>query len=179
MIIVSGLARSGTSLMMRFLYKGGIPVLHDGVRKADDNNPNGFYEVERIGEKLKDNPLLFKGRNGGLTIKVLSPFLDRIEDLKEHRIIYMERALPEVSASMEKMLGTPMGDSVTAAFDNHVSRMKKYLKDKDVLFVSYSDLVNKNPKQLRAIREYVPRINLSEAVGAIDKKLYRNKIMAR
>ena len=52
--IVSGLPRSGTSLMMQMLAAGGMPVLSDGERQADTDNPKGYFEWERIKRLPKD-----------------------------------------------------------------------------------------------------------------------------
>ena len=44
--IVSGLERSGTSMMMQILYKGGMPVAFDKSRPPNEHNPKGYYELE-------------------------------------------------------------------------------------------------------------------------------------
>jgi hypothetical protein len=49
-VLVSGLPRSGTSMMMKMLEAGGVPIMTDGVREADRDNPKGYFEVERPGE---------------------------------------------------------------------------------------------------------------------------------
>ena len=46
--VVSGLPRSGTSLMMQMLSAGGLPALTDDLREADESNPRGYFEFEPV-----------------------------------------------------------------------------------------------------------------------------------
>ena len=92
--IVSGLPRSGTSLMMQMLAAGGLPILSDGERKADTDNPRGYMEWERIKQLPKDPSLIAEAE--GKLVKVISQLLLSLPDGHEYRIVFMQRPLPEV-----------------------------------------------------------------------------------
>src|SRR5207249_3200324 len=100
--IVSGLPRSGTSLMMQMLAAGGIPVLSDGERRADTDNPRGYLEWERIKQLPKDPGCIAEAE--GKVVKVISQLLFSLPAGHEYRIIFMQRPLPEVLKSQEEML---------------------------------------------------------------------------
>src|SRR5882757_3968485 len=100
--IVSGLPRSGTSLMMQMLAAGGVPVLSDGERRADVDNPRGYLEWERI-KQLPQNPGCIAEAEGK-AVKVISRLLLALPDGHEYRVIFMQRPLSEVLTSQEAML---------------------------------------------------------------------------
>src|SRR5215470_19559443 len=100
--IVSGLPRSGTSLMMQMLQAGGMQVLSDGERKADTDNPKGYLEWERVKQLPKDPGLIAEAE--GKVVKVISELLLSIPDGHEYRVIFMQRPLPEVMKSQDEML---------------------------------------------------------------------------
>ena len=100
--IVSGLPRSGTSLMMQMLDAGGLPVLSDGERKADTDNPKGYLEWERIKQLPKDPSLIAEAE--GKVVKVISQLIVSVPSGHEYRVIFMQRPLPEVLKSQDEML---------------------------------------------------------------------------
>src|SRR5271155_257309 len=117
-IIVSGLPRSGTSLMMQMLDAGGLPVLSDGERKADTDNPKGYLEWERIKQLPKDPSLI--GEAEGKVVKIISQLILSLPLDREYRIVFMERPLPEVLRSQDEMLrrrGNPDAGTDTAAIE--------------------------------------------------------------
>ena len=100
--IVSGLPRSGTSLMMQMLDAGGLPALSDGERKADTDNPKGYLEWERIKQLPKDPSLIAEAE--GKVVKVISQLILSLPSGHEYRVILMQRPLPEVLKSQDEML---------------------------------------------------------------------------
>lgn len=188
MIIVSGLARSGTSLMMGMLEAGGIPVFTDGVRQADESNPKGYREIEAIGEKLLTNNYYLSGRGLGCC-KVLSPFLRQLSG--NHRVILMERNIGEVAASMEKMSGTPVTAEQRAALEKHVEGTKQYLNGRDefqiprcsssrpsslsTIYINYNQLVTDPRPEIEKLGFFIPELDMVKALSVIDKSLYRNR----
>src|SRR5208282_6368109 len=100
--IVSGLPRSGTSLMMQMLVAGGLTVLSDGERKADTDNPKGYLEWERV-KQLPKNPDLITEAEGKV-VKVISQLLLSLPDGPEYSVLFMQRPLPEVLKSQDEML---------------------------------------------------------------------------
>src|SRR5437660_12828449 len=101
-IIVSGLPRSGTSLMMQMLENGGVPVVTDHIRTADTDNPRGYYEFEQVKKIKQDASWLPATR--GKAVKMVSQLLYDLPTSERYKIIFMERDLDEVLASQEKML---------------------------------------------------------------------------
>src|SRR5690242_17167448 len=130
--IVSGLPRSGTSLMMQMLVAGGMTAVSDGERKADADNPKGYLEWERIKQLPKDPSLIADAE--GKVVKVISQLLLSLPPGHEYRVVFMQRPLPEVMASQEEMLrrrGTydPSVDTsaVVNAFRDHLYKVHTWL----------------------------------------------------
>jgi len=101
-IIVSGLPRSGTSLMMQMLENGGVAVVTDHIRTADSDNPRGYYEFEKVKKIKEDASWLPQTR--GKALKMVSQLLYDLPPGERYRIIFMERDLDEMLLSQEKML---------------------------------------------------------------------------
>src|SRR5713101_3371282 len=101
-IIVSGLPRSGTSLMMQMLENGGVEIVTDNIRAADTDNPRGYYEFEKVKKIKQDASWLPATR--GKAFKMVSQLLYDLPTSEQYRIIFMERDLEEVLLSQEKML---------------------------------------------------------------------------
>jgi len=176
--IVSGLERSGTSLLMQLLEAGGAPVAYDDSRKANEHNPKGFYELEggKIINKLIDKTFDFKKYEGKF-IKITAYGLRFLPD-GDYKILFSERALSEILDSMEKMS--------TQKFERHETSLllKKLLGDAltkimkkgwQVQFIDYNMLMLNPDYELRKIKQFFPDFNIEEAKKVIDKKLYRNR----
>src|SRR4051812_1120245 len=103
-IVVSGLPRSGTSMAMRMLDAGGVPVVVDGVRTADEDNPNGYYELESVKglDKPGDTAWLRDAR--GKAVKIVSHLVTWLPETFDYQVLFMERSLDEILASQNKML---------------------------------------------------------------------------
>src|SRR5262245_57688671 len=101
-IVVSGLPRSGTSLMMQMLDNGGIAVVTDNFRTADTDNPRGYYEYEKV-KKIKQDASWLPGTRGK-AFKMVSQLLYDLPPEEQYRILFMERDLEEMLLSQEKML---------------------------------------------------------------------------
>jgi len=102
--IVSGLPRSGTSLMMQMLAAGGMEVLTDGQRAADQHNPRGYFELEAVKHTRGDSSWLAQAQ--GKVVKVVHLLLPHLPVDREYRVIFMQRDLTEVIASQRAMLQT-------------------------------------------------------------------------
>src|SRR5512138_868142 len=89
-IIVSGLPRSGTSMMMRMLAEGGLPIITDELRRADDDNPRGYFELETV-RQLKDGNAAWLNEANGKVVKVISSLLEYLPQEYQYKIIFMER----------------------------------------------------------------------------------------
>ena len=183
--IVSGLPRSGTSLMMQMLEAGGLPVLSDGERAADTDNPKGYLEWERI-KQLPNDPSIIAEAEGKV-VKVISQLLLSLPDGHEYRVIFMQRPLPEVMKSQDEMLrrrGTYQAVADTSpieqAFQRHLVEVNQWLAGKPhvkVLRVHYHRVL----REARTVAEEVAQfLGAALDVGAmaqqVDGSLYRNRM---
>src|SRR5947209_5605693 len=137
-IIVSGLPRSGTSLMMQMLDNGGVAVVTDHVRTADLHNPNGYYELEAVKRIKRDASWLPATR--GKAFKMVSQLLYDLPPGEAYRILFMERDLDEVLLSQEKMLqrlGRPAAprEEMRRAFKVHLHRLHEWLRQQSHMAV--------------------------------------------
>jgi len=180
--IVSGLERSGTSMMMQILKAGGIPIYFDESRKADDNNPKGYFEVEggKIINRLIDKTFDMNFCLGKF-IKITAYGLSFLPQ-GSYKIIYMERNLDEVLDSMEKMVKiTDEERKLTKdSFRKLNDKTKNELQnrdDVDVLFVNYNDMIDNPNGHILSVLNF---LNLNENIiekmlGVVDKDLYRQR----
>jgi hypothetical protein len=186
LIIVSGLPRSGTSMMMKMLEAGGVPVWLDGIRAADEQNPRGYYELERVKDldKGQDKGWVREGR--GRAVKVISSLLTHLPRTNNYNIVFMRRDLDEVLASQKKMLadrgeqgGDASDDILRKHFESHLMRVKYFLTHQPgvrALDVQYADVVS-NPEPIaRRIDAFLGGALDIKAMTAIaDAQLYRNR----
>src|ERR1700686_1183195 len=183
--IVSGLPRSGTSLMMQMLDAGGLPVLSDGERKADTDNPKGYLEWERIKQLPKDPSLIAEAE--GKVVKVISQLILSLPSGHEYRVLFMQRPLPEVLKSQEEMLrrlGNADSNAGTSpieeAFQRHLIEVNKWLAGKKNVQVSrvHYHRVLREPKAVAGeIAAFlgVP-LDIEAMVRRVDASLYRNRM---
>ena len=182
--IVSGLPRSGTSLMMQMLVAGGLAPLADGERKADADNPRGYLEWERI-KTLPQDPACIAEAEGKV-VKVISRLLLALPAGHEYRVIFMERPLAEVLASQDEMMrrrGTYKegvnAAAISAAFEKHLREVYAWLDSKSYLKsirISYHDALSKPQQMSRQVADFlgVP-LDIKAMVGQVDSSLYRNR----
>jgi hypothetical protein len=130
--VVSGLPRSGTSMMMRALEAGGIPPMTDGERVPDPDNPRGYFELERVKAMRRgDHAWIAEAR--GKAVKVVSALLEWLPPSEAYRVLFMERALQQVLASQRAMLlrraeGEGPADSEMAAhYEEHLAGARRWL----------------------------------------------------
>lgn len=184
-IIVSGLPRTGTSMMMKMLEKGGIEVVTDGVREANVDNPKGYYEYEKV-KKIKEDSGWLSGIKGKAVKMVSKLLLDLPEDY-QYKIIFMERNIKEVLISQRKMLKRlnkpkPEVDDATMGqyYKKHLIEVKNWLeseKNIDYLSVSYNEVVEYPLRKSQKINDFLNgRLNIEKMASVIDKNLYRNKV---
>jgi hypothetical protein len=181
-VIVSGLPRSGTSLMMQMLVNGGLEGVTDNIRTADTDNPRGYYEFERVKKIKEDTSWLPEVR--GKVVKMVSQLMYDLPASERYRIIFMERDLDEMLVSQEKMLerlgrkAAPR-EEIKRAFTLHLKRLYQWLekqKNMDVLRVSYNTLLQQPEEQARLVREFLnDGVDLERMVSTVDHGLYRNR----
>jgi hypothetical protein len=183
-IIVSGLPRSGTSMMMRMLAEGGLPVLTDELRRADDDNPNGYFELEVV-RQLKEGNFAWLTEANGKAVKVISALLEYLPHEHQYKIIFMERDPKETLASQKKMLDhrgqlSKLSDEeMQQQFHKHLAAMKPWLvrqPNMEVLYVNYNALIVEPGSYCEKISEFLNLpLNQNQMMAVPDGQLYRNR----
>ena len=179
-IVVSGLPRSGTSLMMQMLDRGGLDMLVDYKRKADTSNPKGYYEYEPVMSIHKDNSWLGKAQNK--TVKIVAPLLGNLDPKYRYKVVFMKRNLHEVIKSQRVMTGKDPDVLPVKLYNAYVRQLEivKIWQEKEpgveIVFVDYSDLLADPDSQLEKVKSLIGiDLDCNEMKKSIDKKLYRNK----
>jgi hypothetical protein len=184
--IVSGLPRSGTSLMMQMLAAGGIPTLTDHERTADSDNPHGYLEYERV-KRLPEGDTAWLAQAEGRVVKVISALLPTLPPTYEYRVLFMHRDLDEVLASQRVMLarrGEPVPSAAEEAelrliFAAHLQKTERWLDNQSNirrLQVPYRDLVQSPQSLIPQIVAFCETpMDEAAMLAAVDSRLYRNK----
>lgn len=182
--IVSGLPRSGTSMMMKVLEAAGMEVFTDNLRVADEDNPKGYFELEQV-KALKEGDDSWVKDARGKVVKVISSLLEYLPSTYKYKVVFMRREITEILASQKQMLirrGEPSeGDDQKMAemFQEHLKRVRVWLANQpnmEVLYVDYNALMADPAPQVKAMAEFLGLSDHLEAMLAVpDKNLYRQK----
>lgn len=184
-VVVSGLPRSGTSMMMIMLEKGGLPPLTDAIRLADGDNPNGYYEFERV-KQLDQDDVDWIPQARGRAVKVISALLKLLPPQYSYRIIYMNRHMQEVMDSQRKMLqhrgqsDDSTDDSQLAELLNmHEAEIKAWLNQQpnfQVLDVDYNVTLSDPAATARQVNTFLGGgLQEKRMVESVNPSLYRNR----
>ena len=183
-IVVSGIPRSGTSMMMRMLSCGGVPVLDDGIRRPDMHNPWGYYEFNRVKQLAEDKSWLADAR--GKAVKVIYALLHELPSEYCYKVIFMHRALEEVVESQDAMIGT-LGMGGVRSPERIISGFRKQLAEVDelllartefsVLRLDYNGTVADSARSIEKIEAFLG-LSLNEPAmrAAVDVSLYRHRV---
>lgn len=181
--IVSGLERSGTSLLMQILHAGGMPTaFNDGLRKPDENNPKGYFELAggKIINQLMEGEFNFVQYQGQF-IKITSYGLKYLP-LGKYKIIYSERNIEEILDSMEKMTGIKDNNrSETREIFTKLNSMVKNTiidrEDIEVLLVNYNDILTDPKGNIKKLHDFLGLhgADLEKMIKVVDKGLYRQR----
>ena len=185
-VIVSGLPRSGTSMMMKMLDAGGVGVATDGEREADVDNPKGYFEVERVKDLEKETDKSYLRGFRGQALKVISFLIKDLPDDNDYRVIFMRRDLDEVLASQDKMidrLGTADSqadnEAMKEAYRNDIVRTRLLCKKKpnfELIEVHYRETVEAPQETARKVNAFLEgRLDEAAMHAAVDASLYRNR----
>jgi hypothetical protein len=182
--VVSGLPRSGTSLMMQMIVAGGIPALTDGVRAADGNNPKGYFEWEPA-KSLKQYPEAIADGEGKV-VKIISALLAQLPPTFEYRVLFMVRPLEEVVSSQNRMLER-MGKqvpkaptaSVVGAFQKHLKEIDAWLQSQAhlaLLRVQHSSVLARPREESERIAGFLGRsMDVNAMASQVERSLYRER----
>lgn len=180
--IVSGLPRSGTSMMMRMLEAGGMPVVVDHDRNADADNPNGYYETEAV-KKLKEDPS-WVGSMAGKALKAIYLLLYELPKDSHYRVLFMRRCLQEIVASQDTMLrrsGASTGNMdkqlLTRHFEaqlNHLDRWLRQQPNMSVIYVDYAEAVHDPAGIAARVAQFLGGcVDPTKMAAVVDSNLYR------
>ncbi len=183
--VVSGLPRSGTSMMMKMLEAGGIPPLTDKIRSADEDNPKGYYEFERV-KKLDKGDTAWLPEARGKSVKVISALLKYLPGDFRYRVIFMRRRTEEILASQKQMLirrGEPTDrvsdEELATYFAKHLRAVETWLQNQpnvDVLYVSYNCTLEAPLETAQEINRFLDnRLDTRAMAVVVDPQLYRQK----
>lgn len=184
-IVVSGLPRSGTSMMMKMLAAGGVSLLTDHIREADSDNPQGYYEFERV-KKLDKGDTAWVAEAQGQAVKIISQLLKHLPATYDYKVIFMRRHMDEVLASQQKMLLNRGEDTAAVSeetlaqlFEVHLGQVMHWLGQQPnmtTLFLQYSDVVSAPLSQAQAIQTFLATdLDVVAMATAVDPGLYRNR----
>ena len=182
--IVSGLPRSGTSMMMRLLAEGGIPVLTDHVRSADEDNPRGYYEYEPVKETRRD-PSWVPGAVGRV-VKMVHLLLLDLPLTYSYRVVFMRRNLLEVVRSQDRMLQrlNRAADDLPKQrlleiYQAQVDKVLAHLHSRSDVFhvvqVDYNEMMRDPLPQVKRLSDFLGGLDVDKALGAVELSLYRNR----
>src|SRR5512142_187524 len=182
-VVVSGLPRSGTSMMMKMLAEGGVEVLTDSIRAADEDNPNGYFELEVVKQLSQGQRDWLAGADHKL-VKVISALLEHLPPEHHYKILFMERQIAEILASQRKMLArrneaSAISDAdMEAQFREHLKAIKYWLArqpNMDVLYVDYNRMMADPDSYLSKIVDFVGLpLDVAKMRAVPNEGLYRN-----
>lgn len=173
--IVTGLPRSGTSMVMQMLEMGGIRILTDGVRAPDENNPKGYFEYEAV-KQLRRNYRWLKNAKGK-AVKIVIPLLQYLPcmDEIEYRVIFIERNIPDIISSQKSMLrrlrkrgGKLSDESLAKLYQHQINIAKVFLALREIptLFINYEETLREPMKTALSINKFLGSVLNSDKLAA-------------
>jgi hypothetical protein len=182
--VVSGAPRSGTSMMMRMLVLGGMPALTDGVRKADRDNPHGYFEFEPV-KKTKEDASWLDGARGK-AVKMVYELLKDLPTDRAYRVILMRRDLGEMVASQRLMLerlgrdaGKLSDERKAEIFAAQLDETERRLRAQPCfacLAVDYNALVAEPRPHAARVAEFLGGgLDVEAMCAVVDPSLWRNR----
>lgn len=177
--IVTGLPRSGTSLMMQIMNKSEIPVFSDGQRENDINNPEGYFELEAVKGIVMNNSFLDEAK--GQVVKIVSPLPIYLNLNHNYKVIFMRREMDEILRSQEKMLDKDQvseREKFRTIYDFHLKKTYRFFKENEIPYidVSYNELVSDPESEIQKVITFCGlQTNIEELVKVVKPDLYRNR----
>jgi hypothetical protein len=178
--VVTGLPRSGTSLMMQILNQATLEVLSDGVREKDINNPEGYYELEAVKGIVKDNSFLKDAR--GKVVKIVAPLPMFMDKTLSYRVVFMRREIEEILRSQEKMLNKDQSaerEKFTTIYNMHLQKTYQFFEGNNIPFLdmNYKNLIENPEIELTKLIDFLQLdVNWIDLAAIVKPDLYRNKI---
>ncbi|NJL26528.1 MAG: sulfotransferase [Thermoanaerobaculia bacterium] len=184
-VVVSGLPRSGTSMAMKMLEAGGLATVVDDLRTADEDNPKGYYEDERVKDlgQMADKSWLEAAR--GKVIKVISYLLKDLPPTNNYQVIFLRRDLREVLASQTKMLerrgesNETSDERMLELYEDHLWKVNRLLKRSphlESLDLPYKSVLENPRGAAERLAAFLDRpLDIAKMASMVDESLYRNR----
>lgn len=183
-IVVSGLPRSGTSMAMKMLEAGGMPILTDRVRQADDDNPRGYYEFERVKRVKEDRDWLPEA--AGKAVKIISFLLLDVPPGYRYKVIFVRRAMAEVLASQRQMLvrrgeaeNAGSDERMAVLYEKHLRKVAAWLEAQphiDTLYLDHREIIHAPRAAAEAIDAFLGGgLDVAAMAAAVEPDLYRQR----
>lgn len=187
-VVVSGLPRSGTSMAMKMLEAGGMPILADGIRTPDISNPKGYYEFEPVKELDKGGDVAWLAEARGKAVKIISFLLTWLPEHYDYRVVFMQRDLHEAIASQNAMLahrgetpapGSASDDQIRRMYEDHLQKIARFMANRSCfssVTVAYRDVVE-NPREaaVRIDAFLGGGLDVDRMARVADPTLYHNR----
>lgn len=187
-VVVSGLPRSGTSMAMKMLEAGGMEIVTDGEREADEDNPRGYYEDERVKDLANAPDKSWLRASRGRAVKVISFLLKDLPPNLNYQVILMRRDLTEVLASQRKMLDrrgetdeTP-DERMMELWQDQLWRVNYLLKKApqfEWVEIGYGEALRNPAAAATRIAGLVDGLDEKAMASVVDPALYRNRAEPR
>jgi len=186
LVLVSGLPRSGTSMVMQMLRAGGLEAGTDNIRQTDEDNPRGYYELERVKELDRGGNKEWLKEYRGKVVKIISYLLRDLSLENNYRVVFIERDLDEILLSQKKMLRRRGEDEedvedgkIKKNYRNHLLQVRYFLRNTpnfETLTVNYGDVQKQPEPEARRINGFLGgRLDTDAMAAAVDRTLYRNR----
>jgi tetratricopeptide (TPR) repeat protein len=179
--IVSGLPRSGTSMLMQMLQAGGLDILTDNIRQPDENNPKGYLEYTPVKNLKKDQSFLAEA--DGKVIKVITHLLKYLPDNFNYKVIFANRDMHEILASQNKMIGKAgetYSVSLAQAFEKEIELVDIWAHKEpnvEILYLNYEDVIYDTDTQIQHISNFLGKdLDKNKMKEAVTIDLYRNRL---
>ncbi len=171
-------------MMMKMLEAGGLDPLTDNIRTADEDNPKGYYELEKVKE-LKNDASWMAGANGKV-VKVISALLQDLPSDHTYRVVFMRRRMQEVLDSQRQMLirrgqapDKVPDEKMAAMFEKHLAKIEEWLAAQpniEVLYIAYNEILERPAECATVVNEFLGgSLDHAAMVGVVDKQLYRQR----
>jgi hypothetical protein len=186
-VVVSGLPRSGTSMAMRMLEAGGMPILSDGLREPDEDNPRGYFELDAVKHLHADRDAAWLVSARGHAVKIISFLLTWLPETYNYRVIFMRRDLHEVVASQQTMLdrrgegaaSTKSAAETIAIYAEHLQQVERFLRRRScfaTLDIDYAEALASPVGAATRINTFLGgRLDVPAMTSAVDRSLHRQR----
>ncbi|MFP4344706.1 MAG: sulfotransferase family protein [Anaerolineales bacterium] len=184
-VVVSGLPRSGTSMMMKMLEAGGLEIVTDQIRKPNEDNPKGYYEFERV-KKLPEGDTGWLRDAPGKCVKIISALLLHLPTDYDYQVLFMRRKMEEILASQRKML-VRRGEATESVddgemgrmFEKHLAKVYAWMEEQpnlEYINVDYNRMLEEPHLLVERIDGFLDRdLDLERMEAVVDPALYRQR----